>query len=75
MTATLTETGAAVQAPPRQLRANPVAVLTVPWIGAGAVLLLWWQDTPPLSGLGYWLTNAAGSPACWPATWWWCCLP
>ena len=28
------------------------------WLGAAAVLFLWWHDTPSVNGLGGWLTNA-----------------
>jgi predicted ferric reductase len=39
-------------------RAHPNLVLTVIGVGALAVLALWWRDTPSISGLGDWLTNA-----------------
>ena len=42
-------------APPR---AHPGAVLTVIAAGALAAIGLWWYETPPISGLGDWLTNA-----------------
>jgi predicted ferric reductase len=38
--------------------AHPTAVLGVITAGAVAVLALWWHDTPSISGLGDWLTNA-----------------
>src|SRR5271167_2869729 len=45
--------------------AAPTPVVIPPWlaltgigVGAGAVLLLWIEDTPYVSGLGDWLTNA-----------------
>jgi predicted ferric reductase len=54
---------------PRRSRATsdtaPAPVVIPPWLaltgigaGAGAVILLWLQDTPYVSGLGDWLTNA-----------------
>ncbi len=43
---------------PAQPGAHPVAVLAVILAGAAAALGLWWQDTPSISGLGDWLTNA-----------------
>jgi predicted ferric reductase len=46
---------AAVRRPPR---AHPTLVLCVIGLGAFAVLSLWWRDTPSISGLGDWLTNA-----------------
>ena len=47
--------------PPRRsepLRADPTVVLAFFWLGAGAVLFLWWHDTPAIRTLGDWLTNA-----------------
>ncbi|HET6210703.1 MAG TPA: ferric reductase-like transmembrane domain-containing protein, partial [Jatrophihabitans sp.] len=44
--------------PGTPLRADPNTVLAVLWIGAAAVLLLWWHDTPAIHSLGDWLTNA-----------------
>src|SRR4051794_41723199 len=38
--------------------AHPTAVLSAIVAGAVAAVLLWWQDTPSISGLGDWLTNA-----------------
>ncbi len=46
-------------------RVAPAPVAIPPWaalgaiiVGAGAVILLWIQDTPYVNGLGDWLTNA-----------------
>jgi predicted ferric reductase len=39
-------------------RAHPTAVLTVVSAGAVAVIGLWWQNTPAVSGLDGWLTGA-----------------
>ena len=39
-------------------RAHPNTVLGVIGAGAVAVLWVWWSNTPSLSGLGDWLTNA-----------------
>jgi predicted ferric reductase len=39
-------------------RAHPNAVLGVIVLGALASILLWWQNTPTVDGLGAWLTNA-----------------
>ncbi|MEO9236655.1 MAG: ferric reductase, partial [Jatrophihabitantaceae bacterium] len=58
MTATLARTGAPPATGRRRLRAEPNAVLAVLWLGAAAVLLLWWNNTPSINGLGDWLTNA-----------------
>ncbi len=44
--------------PPTQVRAHPVAVLALIAAGAAATIALWWHDTPPIHGLGDWLTNA-----------------
>src|SRR6185437_9335613 len=47
--------------PPRgsePFRADPTAVLGLFWLGAAAVLFLWWHDTPAIRTLGDWLTNA-----------------
>src|SRR5947209_11165744 len=38
--------------------AHPGAVLAVIVVGALASVLLWWHNTPSISGLGDWLTNA-----------------
>jgi predicted ferric reductase len=38
--------------------AHPSAVLGAIATGALATLLLWWHDTPQISGFGDWLTNA-----------------
>ncbi|MFL6138722.1 MAG: ferric reductase-like transmembrane domain-containing protein [Frankiaceae bacterium] len=48
--------GTASRAPGK--RARPSRVLACIWVGAALVLLLWWHDTAPFSGLGDWLTNA-----------------
>lgn len=58
VTATLTEPSAAVARPVRYARADPNVVLGWLWLGAGAVVLLWWHDTPGIHGFGDWLTNA-----------------
>ena len=39
-------------------RIGPRAVLTVIGVGALAVIVLWWNGTPAVSGLGGWLTGA-----------------
>ncbi len=39
-------------------RARPSAVWATVVAGAGAVVALWWTDTPAIHGLGDWLTNA-----------------
>ena len=39
-------------------RTHPAAVLAVIAAGAFAVVLLWWDQTLPITGLGDWLTNA-----------------
>ena len=39
-------------------RAHPDLVVGMIALGALAVLGLWWRDTPSISGLGDWLTNA-----------------
>jgi predicted ferric reductase len=44
--------------PARFLRVPAEPVLFVLWAGAAAVIFLWWQDTPAVTGLGGWLTNA-----------------
>jgi predicted ferric reductase len=38
--------------------ARPAAVLGVIGAGGLAAISLWWVETPPISGLGDWLTNA-----------------
>lgn len=58
MTATLAERGGRTAVDRRYVRADPTAVLAALWLGAGAVVLLWWRDTPRVAGLGDWLTNA-----------------
>src|SRR3954469_3853237 len=51
-------TNTRVRTAPPSAGAHPGIVLAV--IGAGAIgcLLLWWQNTPSVNGLGDWLTNA-----------------
>jgi ferredoxin-NADP reductase len=46
--------------PTRDLQpgAHPGAILWAIWAGAFATLLLWWHNTPSISGFGDWLTNA-----------------
>lgn len=39
-------------------RLAPQPALAMIWLGAAAVILLWWHDTPFVSGLAGWLTNA-----------------
>src|SRR3954452_21914518 len=63
MTAVLHERvapGAPAPAPPRPVpaRAHPTSVLAAIAAGALATVGLWWQNTPAISGLGDWLTNA-----------------
>jgi predicted ferric reductase len=41
-----------------RLRVRPGVAIALIVIGAVAVIGLWWQHTPALSGLGDWLTNA-----------------
>jgi predicted ferric reductase len=43
---------------PAPVRARPAAVLALIWAGAAATIVLWWHNTPPIHGLGDWLTNA-----------------
>ena len=43
---------------PQPAQANPTATLTIIWLGAAAVVGLWWFNTPAFSGFGDWLTNA-----------------
>src|SRR3954447_18304630 len=47
-----------VRTAPPSAGAQPAVVLAVIAAGAFACLLLWWQNTPSISGLGDWLTNA-----------------
>src|SRR4051795_3136071 len=49
---------ARVRTAPPSAGAHPGAVLGVIAAGAFACLLLWWQNTPSINGLGDWLTNA-----------------
>ena len=46
------------EAPVPRFRARPELVLTIIAAGAVGCVLLWWQNTPTLDGLGDWLTNA-----------------
>ncbi|HSP39231.1 MAG TPA: ferredoxin reductase family protein [Frankiaceae bacterium] len=48
----------AVEVPPGPVRAHPTAVLALIAAGAIAAVALWWIDTPPIHGVGDWLTNA-----------------
>jgi predicted ferric reductase len=43
---------------PAAARARPGLVLTLIAAGGLAAIGLWWDETPPISGLGDWLTNA-----------------
>ncbi len=43
---------------PAAVRAHPAAVLAAIFAGAAASIILWWQGTPAIHGLGDWLTNA-----------------
>src|SRR3954452_17857914 len=43
---------------PPSAGAHPGVVLAVIGAGAVACVLLWWQNTPSISGIGDWLTNA-----------------
>lgn len=54
--ASLTRADAAAPRPVR--RADARTVLGLIGLGAAAVVGLWWVDTPSVSGLGGWLTNA-----------------
>lgn len=54
----MTAVSTAAVAPPPRLRVGAEAVLAAIGLGALAVLLLWWRDTPGISGAGSWLTNA-----------------
>src|SRR4051794_35868351 len=47
-----------VRTAPPSAGAHPGVVLAVIAAGAFACLLLWWHNTPTISGLGDWLTNA-----------------
>lgn len=44
--------------PRSRLRVGATPVLVLLWAGAAAVTFLWWHDTPFVTGLGGWLTNA-----------------
>lgn len=41
-----------------RLRLGPEPALAMIWLGAVAVVFLWWHDTPFVSGLAGWLTNS-----------------
>ena len=43
---------------PAPTRFRAKAVLAAIWLGAAAVIWLWWKDTTGIHGLGDWLTNA-----------------
>jgi predicted ferric reductase len=45
-------------APAAAPRAHPRFVLALIAAGGLAAIALWWDETPPISGLGDWLTNA-----------------
>lgn len=47
-----------VALPPARRGVHPNAILAAIATGAGLTVLLWWHDTPSISGLGDWLTNA-----------------
>src|SRR4051812_18195576 len=47
-----------VRTAPPSAGAHPGVVLAVIGAGAVACVLLWWQNTPSISGIGDWLTNA-----------------
>src|SRR3954453_6856266 len=49
---------ARVRTAPPSAGAQPAVVLAVIAAGAFACVLLWWQNTPSINGLGDWLTNA-----------------
>ncbi|GAA0369105.1 ferredoxin reductase family protein [Microbispora corallina] len=53
-----TAAGAQHAAPRRRARARPAAVLTAIAAGALAVAAMWWANTPAVTGLDGWLTNA-----------------
>lgn len=57
---TLAPTPVVAPGPPVRARgrANPALVLAAIWVGAAAVVGLWWQNTASVQGLGGWLTNA-----------------
>ncbi|HEX3425886.1 MAG TPA: ferredoxin reductase family protein, partial [Acidimicrobiales bacterium] len=55
---TLPVVGAPEPAGPAPGRAHPSAVLAAIAAGAVATIALWWHNTPSISGLGDWLTNA-----------------
>ena len=44
--------------PPRPVRARPAHLLVFVAIGAAGIIGLWWYDTPAISNVGDWLTNA-----------------
>ncbi len=43
---------------PASIRPHPTVVLAAIATGAALTVALWWHDTPPIHGLGDWLTNA-----------------
>src|SRR3954463_15667588 len=47
-----------VRTAPPSAGAHPGAVLAAIGAGAPACVLLWWENTPSINGLGDWLTNA-----------------
>src|SRR3954453_6764651 len=49
---------ARVRTAPPSAGAHPGVVLAVIGVGAIACVLLWWENTPSIHGLGEWLTNA-----------------
>src|SRR3954470_10830684 len=51
-------TNARVRTAPPSADAHPGVILAVIAVGALFSVLLWWHDTPSISGLGDWLTNA-----------------
>ncbi len=53
-----TTTGAPWTASPGGVRAHPSALLAAIGAGVVAVLVLWWVNTPDVSGLDGWLTGA-----------------
>jgi predicted ferric reductase len=56
--APIRSTSAGPRPRPAPGRAHPQAVLALIIAGAVACIALWWTNTPSLSGLGDWLTNA-----------------
>jgi predicted ferric reductase len=58
MTATANRQPATTRPVPAPVAVPPSAALGAIVVGAGAVILLWIQDTPYVNGLADWLTNA-----------------